>query len=79
MQFIYNLSQQNKIYLNNLTIQKNENKHFSMAKDTNKKNRHFFLLSIKIYYHQIALSFNRITFLFYYLFSFYFPKIYKYF
>lgn len=37
MQFIYNLSQQNKIYLNNLTIQENENKHFSMAKDTNKK------------------------------------------
>lgn len=50
MQFIYNLSQQNKIYLNNLTIQENENKHFSMAKDTNKKT-HFFLLSIKIYYH----------------------------
>lgn len=49
MQFIYNLPRQNKIYLNNLTIQENENKHFPMAKDTNifeNKKKTFFPLFI---------------------------------
>lgn len=51
MQFIYNLPRQNKIYLNNLTIQENENKHFPMAKDTNifeNKKKHFFLYLLSL-------------------------------